>query len=262
MRLGLNNGRYLGQRIDIETVLQNLKKSAANCGWRRSESPRPVSKDRLVEFLGYEKLCASPRLRIYLSAGIHGDEPAGPLAAARLFAEDRWPKGVSLWFCPCLNPTGFPESLRTNNQGIDLNRDYRGFRTEETLRHAAWLQARPHFDFTICLHEDWEAHGFYLYEFSRGSRPSLAAAILRAVGSTCPIDYSSQLDGWPASEGVVRPRIEPKSRPEWAEAAFLAVNKTSQTYTLESPSDFPMEVRVEALVTGVRAALDEACRLL
>jgi len=180
----------------------------------------------------------------------------------RLLEEDRWPGNASLWICPCLNPTGFPANSRTNDQGIDLNRDFRAFRSAETRRHAAWLQSQPRFDFTLCLHEDWEAGGFYLYELNLDSRPSLAPAILRAVESVCPVDFSPQIDGWPAHQGVIRPYLEPKERPEWAEAAFLAVNKTSLTYTLESPSDFPMDTRVAALTTGVRAALDEALRLL
>src|SRR6185312_15028223 len=62
--------------------------------------------------------------RIYLSAGIHGDEPAGPLAALQLLQENRWPENVDLWFCPCLNPIGFTLNTRENSRGIDLNREY------------------------------------------------------------------------------------------------------------------------------------------
>ena len=38
--------------------------------------------------------------RIYISAGIHGDEPGGPLAALKLIQENQWPENVDLWFCP------------------------------------------------------------------------------------------------------------------------------------------------------------------
>ena len=76
---------------------------------------------------------------------------------------------------------------------------------------------------------------FYLYEFARDTRPSLAQAVLDRVSEVCPIDLSETIDGWPASGGVVRPNLEPRDRPEWAEAAYLVMNKTGRTYTLEAP---------------------------
>jgi hypothetical protein len=261
-RLGQNHGGYHGERIDIGAILERIKRAAPARGWRRTDSPRPPSPARPVDFLAYERPAPNERLRVCISAGIHGDEPASPVAAARLVEEDQWPAGISLWFCPCLNPAGFRLNSRGNDLGADLNRDYRRFRYEETLRHAAWLQAAPRFDFCVCLHEDWESRGFYLYEWNRGPRPSLAAAILGAVEQVCPIDRSEEIDGWVAGGGVVHPRIDPRERLEWAEAAYLVVNKTRQSYTLEAPSDFPLETRATALVTGVRAALEEAARLI
>ncbi len=258
---GRNIGGYAGEQIEIQSILKEMEVAALARGWRRSHSARAALGNRQGDFYAYERLVETPRLRVYLSAGIHGDEPAGPLAALRLIRENAWPENISLWFCPCLNPTGFPGGTRTNHRGIDLNRDYRSFRTWETLVHAAWLQKQPRFDFTLCLHEDWEAAGFYIYELNLDSRPSFAPAILRAVEPVCPLDLSDQIDGWVARGGVIRPDLDPKERPEWAEAPFLAVNKTRQSYTLESPSDFPMESRVAALTLASQAAIREALRV-
>lgn len=44
---------------------------------------------------------------IYLSAGIHGDEPAGPLALLGLLQENRFPAEIGLVIFPLLNPEGF-----------------------------------------------------------------------------------------------------------------------------------------------------------
>ena len=104
--------------------------------------------------------------RIYLSTGIHGDEPAGPLAALRLLQENQWPENAELWFCPCLNPMGFVLNRRENADGKDLNRDYRHLETTEVRAHIAWLERQPQFDLCLCLHEDWESHGFYVYELN------------------------------------------------------------------------------------------------
>src|SRR5204862_2637245 len=101
--------------------------------------------------------------RIYMSTGIHGDEPAGPLALRQLLQQNQWPAEACLWLCPCLNPTGFPLNRRENAEGEDLNRDYRHLVTDEIRAHVAWLKRQPKFDVTPCLHEDWESTGFYLY---------------------------------------------------------------------------------------------------
>jgi hypothetical protein len=194
--------------------------------------------------------------RIYISTGIHGDEPAGPLAARRLLQEDRWPAYADLWLCPCLNPTGFPRNTRENAQGIDLNRQYRNPQLAETRAHVAWLERQPKFDVCLCLHEDWESQGFYVYELNPEKQRSFAKEIIAAVEKECPIDPSAEIEGRPASGGIINPDIDPNSRPDWPEAFYLITNKTRLSYTLESPSDFPLETRVDALVAGVNAVLD------
>jgi hypothetical protein len=254
--LGKNIGGYRGETLDLPAVLRDLEQAAASHHWQGDIIPldygaaAPPSR-----FIAYRRPAASPRLRLYLSAGIHGDEPAGPLAALQLLREDRWPTDAALWFCPCLNPTGFPLSRRENVLGIDINRDYRHFESAEARAHVAWLQDQPPFDLGICLHEDWESRGFYVYELNPGRRPSLAAAIVAAVARVCPIERAPLIDNWPADNGVIRPRLNPEDRPRWAEAIYLITQKTRLTCTLEAPSDFPLPTRVAALVTGVRAIL-------
>jgi hypothetical protein len=90
-------------------------------------------------------------------------------------------------------------------------------------------------------------------------RPSLATALVAAVREVCPIDDSPLIDGRPVSEpGIIRPVVPPEERPDWPEALWLRVHRTDVSYTLEAPSDWPLEVRVRALVTAVRTALSAA----
>ena len=194
---------------------------------------------------------------VYLSAGIHADEPAGPLAVLELLHRDRWPANVSLWLCPCLNPAGFPLNQRENASGHDLNRDYRHLRTPEIRAHVAWLERQPDFDITVCLHEDWEASGFYLYELNADGRRSSAEAVVGAVGKVCPIDSAAVIDGRPARLGIIRPDLNPALRRDWPEAFYLVQHKTRHSFTLESPSDFALSVRVQALVVATEALVSE-----
>jgi hypothetical protein len=186
---------------------------------------------------------------------MHGDEPAGPLAALRLLQEDAWPADAALWLCPCLNPTGFPINRRENAAGIDLNRDYRHLQSPEVRAHVDWLQRQPPFDIALCLHEDWESNGFYVYELNPDHRPSFSEIMLDSAAKFCPVDMSPVIEGWPARKGVISPNLNPAERPQWPEAIYLLTHKTRQSYTMEAPSDFPLPARVAALTAAVRAVL-------
>lgn len=250
-RLGKNLGGYLGERIDLGQSFQTAPKLVQGRGWQMESLPF----DGGGELLALTRLAANPKRNVYLSTGIHGDEPAGPLAMLLLLEEDRWPADASLFLCPCLNPTGFPQNRRENFLGKDLNRDYKHFEAAETRTHVAWLTRQPNFDLALCLHEDWEANGFYLYELNPDARPSLAQTMVDAVASVCPIDRAEMIEGRPARGGIIQPSHDPDSRPQWPEAFWLLQHKTRLSYTLEAPSDFPLATRVNALVAAVNAAL-------
>lgn len=250
--LGKNRGGYCGETIEIDHVLEELQEAAEDRGWQ-SEC---FFESGSIHLRAYHRKTTSPRKRLYLSSGIHGDEPAGPLAALALVNQDWWPDGVEVWLCPCLNPVGFRLNRRENADRVDLNRDYRNSRSPEIRAHIDWLKRCPTFDQVVILHEDWEAVGFYLFELNPDDRPSVSKKIVQAVSGVCPIDTAPVIDGWDASGGVIRPKIDPEERPRWPEAIFLITNNTREGYTLEAPSDYPLPIRVDALVAGVRAVLD------
>ena len=252
-----NVGGYHGETIDIRETLRRIEAVALHRGWRTEEIFRGAE-NRLI-CLGRSAAADSssrPARNVYVSTGIHGDEPAGPLAALRLIEEDAWPSNLELWICPCLNPIGFTLNSRLNAQGLDLNRDYRDSVAEEIQAHIEWLHRQPNFDLCLLLHEDWESRGFYLYEQNPDGRPSLAEKMIERVSTVCPVDESEVIEERPAVKGIIRPSLDPKIRPKWPEAFFLITHKTRLSYTIEAPSEFAMSVRVEALVTAVRAALE------
>ena len=256
VKLGKNHGGYRGETIDIRTILRDIETAAQQHGWA-SEVFHDIGEFKLLALHRRPLSICNPQspFRIYLSTGIHGDEPAGPLAALRLLQENKWPANAELWFCPCLNPTGFVLNRRENGRGIDLNRQYRHLEAAETRAHIGWLERQPQFDLCLCLHEDWESHGFYVYELNPENRPSRAETMIARIAEVCPIDPSEIIEDRPARNGIIRPNLDPATRPQWAEAFYLIVNKTKLSYTLEAPSDFPLTTRVNALVAGVNAAL-------
>ena len=80
------------------------------------------------------------------------------------------------------------------------------------------------------------------------------------IATLCPIDRSETIEGRPAQGGVIRPDLDPRTRPQWPEAFFLITHKTRLSYTLEAPSDFPLAVRVAALAGAAHAALESMTR--
>ncbi len=255
-RLGRNTRGYVGETIDIAGVLEDCELAGRAHGWAIEEiHPAPKLVLGLSRRAPPVGASGAGRWRVYISTGIHGDEPAGPLAARQLLQENAWPAGTDLWLCPCTNPTGFKLNRRENAEGLDLNRQYLSPQAEETVAHVAWLRRQPSFDLCLCLHEDWESHGFYLYELNPDQQPSLAEPMIARIREVCAIDQSEVIEDRPARNGIIRPGIDPRTRPQWPEAFFLVTHKTRLSYTLEAPSDLPLPVRVAALVVGVNTAL-------
>jgi hypothetical protein len=247
-----NIGGYHGERIDIDAVLRDFDRVASDHGW----TPEVFHHGPNFCLTAWRRPArAAARRRIYLSAGIHGDEPAAPLAALRLARADFWPADAEVTLIPCLNPTGFRVNQRENSGGLDLNRDYLHLKSPEVTAHVAWLQRQANYDLCLCLHEDWESHGFYLYELNPQHRTSLALGMMASVQEVCPVDRSPVIEGREAQGGIIRPSVDPRTRPQWPEAIWLLLHKTSLTYTLEAPSDFPLSTRVDALVVAVQAAV-------
>ena len=247
---------YHGETIDIRATLREIEIAAQAHGWH-SELFHEADGFKFIALRRAAISLRAPRsaLRIYISAGIHGDEPAGPLAALKLIQENSWPENVEIFLLPCLNPAGFTLNRREDAAGIDLNRDYRNLQTAGVRAHIAWLERQPRFDLCLCLHEDWESRGFYLYEQNPDNQPSRAENIIAEVRKICPKDESEIIEGRAAKGGIIRPNIRPQERPDWPEAFYLIMNKSRQGCTLEAPSDFPLPLRVNALVAGVNAAV-------
>lgn len=203
------------------------------------------------------KRTRGPRPRIYLSAGIHGDEPAPPLALLHLLERGVFDQRAVWFLCPLLNPAGFLRRTRENADGLDLNRDYRALRSLEIQAHARWLQRQPNFDLSLCVHEDWESTGYYLYELNPLQRASLAPAMLAAVAAVCPLETATTIDGRAIAEpAIIRPVDDPLKRELWPESIYLRAHHTRLSYTLESPSALPLAQRIAAHAAAIEAAID------
>ncbi len=194
--------------------------------------------------------------RVYLSAGIHGDEPAGPLALLELLRDGFFSHPAHWLLCPALNPSGLAALTRENARGIDLNRDYWLRETPEVIAHTSWLDARPAPDLFISLHEDWETTGFYFYEINLGTENfDRTRSILAAVEPWFHPEPGPTIDGHDISgPGWIYHIAEPDLPEGWPEAIYLAKMGCPISFTFETPSHAPLRQRVAAHTAAVKAA--------
>ncbi|MDQ8189748.1 M14 family metallopeptidase [Roseibacillus persicicus] len=201
---------------------------------------------------------------VLLSSGIHGDEPAGPLASLA-FLESGPSTDFHWLLTPCLNPSGLTLGTREDASGRDLNRDYQLFASPETAAHRAWLDDQPVPDLFISLHEDYDATGFYFYEIQLAGHPSVRDAIFEKVRPHLSIEpgpiidgRESSGDGWFFRENL--PDLTEFSELEggFPEALYLSQKGCPLSLTFETPTNAePLEARVAGHLAAIEATLAE-----
>jgi protein MpaA len=212
----------------------------------------------------YDLLCVrSPALEdkggIYFSAGIHGDEPAST-EGLYLWAELnlKYLREVPLFLLPCLNPWGLIHNRRVDAEGRDLNRSYHLDDVPVIKGHKEALRGL-NFCLSICLHEDYDAQGVYLYElWHRGGLAdrAIGSELLTAAGYYVPVDLRKKIEGRKASQGSIKRRIRHKQFPVMPEAPFLAFNHSEHTITFETPSECELGARVQAQAAAIQRAVE------
>tara|TARA_R100000027_G_scaffold391_7_gene519 strand:- start:10118 stop:10921 length:804 start_codon:yes stop_codon:yes gene_type:complete len=242
------------ERFSVNEYLERIRPLAARVGFQMETFAAigPYGLPVLVRGGDMEPL-------LYLSTGVHGDEPAGPLAIERALAADSFSYDFGWVIFPVLNPTGLEKGTRETEKGIDLNRDYRYLRAPESRAHRELLATRNwQFHAALGLHEDWEARGGYLYEHNREALPNPCQALLSVLEENVGIDASGEIDGWPTtSPGLIHPPSDSGLRDHWPEQIYLLKYHTQMSYTVETPSEFDLERRIAAHSEAIRVFGDE-----
>lgn len=235
--------------------------------WRRAAGRAGLALEMFAEADGYPVFAARSRRPgtgappLYVSAGIHGDEPAGTEALAA-WVERRAGElaGKNLLLLPCLNPWGLENNSRLDSAGRDLNRLFAG-RSPEPIRSLKRRVRGARFAAALNLHEDYDALGIYLYELAAPGC-SIGGKILAAAGDRIPPDPRKTIEGRRAKGGLILPRARPETFLRMPEALWLHGAFSDWTATFESPSEEALDRRAEAqllaLDTVWRAVRDRA----
>lgn len=202
---------------------------------------------------------SSDPIRIGIFAAIHGDEPAGALAAAKFLTEAAHElelvENFLLQIYPICNPTGFEDNTRHSRRGKDLNREFWKSSAEPEIEILENELRTQHFNGIIQLHADDTSDG--LYGFVRGHTltENLLRPALSEAGKILPRNVNATIDGFAARDGIIYHSYEGiLAAPMQSEPPFEII--------FETPHHAPMELQVAALVVAIRTILSEYRRLI
>ena len=268
------------KRPFAEEVVQPLKKHAAG---HRLIKAGQVTTDAGVHsiYAALTRNYPGDLPRIVLSAGIHGEEPAGVYALLEFMNRgiDRYLKHFSFLILPCLNPYGFTRGVRYGSHATDLNRSFdngAGLPEIAAVKDLLHQFSGP-YHLAVDLHETdtymprGEAFsvedipaGFYMYETTPSGRPVLGPAILKALSTAgYPITSRQSVYGAECRNGLIA-SISPDAPayptlPEFNRTLdwyMLKKSYTNHSITTETPTAWPLRRRIAAHKKVLIYALD------
>jgi hypothetical protein len=213
---------------------------------------------------------------VLISAGIHGEEPAGVYTLMRFLKHDMFfdfAKDYRFLIFPCINPFGFEHGHRFNSNGVDINRE---FKKDSLCREANRVmgvlgrKARK-FVCTIDLHEtdpNWADEGFtkdynpktfYMWETASDKSIRIGDKVIKEIMKWAPVCGWPKIYGDTNNGGVVW-YPEGCGNPVYAQGttldAFLNANYTPQSFTLETPCGWNMERRIATHLVALQTILE------
>lgn len=233
----------------VERALDGLRTLAAP-----GLSVRKVG-DAVERFSFKGPRAAHDTLTIGIFTCIHGDEPAGGLAAARLLAElaaePALAAGYEIHAYPAINLPGLRAGTREKAPGVDLNRLFwQGSSEPEVAALESELRS-IRFHGIVALHSDDTAEGTYGYAHGKLINESLLRPALLAAERHLPRDLRKTIDGFSADGAVLTdcfPGVlsaPPDARPTPFDVIF------------ETPGRTDVDIQAAAMTAALRSILAE-----
>ncbi len=220
--------------------------------------------------------------KIFLSAGIHGEEPAGVYTLLDFMNRGirKYLDHFSFLILPCLNPYGFSRGVRFGHSISDLNRSFNQVSGPPEVEAVKDLLQR--FPGPYCLAIDFHETdtymprgedlsvenipaGFYMYETTCTGRPDLSPEIIQKIrNSGHPVSQRRYLYGAECRNGLIC--SPPPENPDFP--ALPEFNGTLDWYLLnndytdhflatETPTAWPIKRRISVQKKALTCALDQ-----
>jgi len=190
--------------------------------------------------------------KLLIGAGIHGNEPAAVETALqfieKLGSDENPYSSMSIDILPVINPWGWSRDIRFNREGLDLNRDFASFDSQEARLIEAYLNDQ-NYDLIIDCHEDPDASGFYLYQYGNRDQGNSRNVIESVRDFDFPIEQDVNMVILKTDDGLIDAPLwglwYMKLTRQLSMANFMRLYNSKYVYTVETPTDAPLEKRVE-----------------
>lgn len=206
---------------------------------------------------------------ICITAGIHGDEPAGVEALLAIIESgdflERYLKSYDFMIFPCVNPAGYENHKRENPDGVDLNRQFNQTSPPMEVAFIKEMTQEVPFSLHIDFHEDIDAPGFYLYEVVQEGALPFGEKIIDAVSGKYPINLQGTIEGRKAINGIIRSGEQTlfscfqeilESNSNWPMVFYFYSKGTSHAFTFETPVHLEIKERIEIHKIAFSTALE------
>jgi predicted deacylase len=198
---------------------------------------------------------------ILLTAGSHGDEPAGILAVIRFLNNDlqRYASRFNIVAFPCLNPSGFNAGIHNTASGINLN-DHFGRQSDDDAVRAIENKIKsiaPSVVLSFDLHEDnsGDQLGCYVYEMISRSTNQIAH---RVLGVLSPADICQQpvIYGENNTNGVIGVNADESQTALGSLHGYLKSQGVQHVMVIETPTEWPLEKRIKTHLAMIQRGLE------
>jgi predicted deacylase len=219
--------------------------------------------------------------KIFLSAGIHGEEPAGVYTLLDFMNRGirKYLDHFSFLIMPCLNPYGFSRGVRFGHSVSDLNRSFDQVSGPPEVEAVKDLLQR--FPGPYCLAIDFHETdtymprgkdlsvenipaGFYMYETTCTGQPDLGPEIIQKIrNSGHPVSQRRNLYGAECRDGLIC--SPPPENPDFSALPefkgtldwYLLKNDcTDHFLATETPTAWPIKRRISVQKKALTCALD------
>jgi hypothetical protein len=191
------------------------------------------------------------KINVLICAGIHGNEPASVETALtfidKLTTEPELYKSLRVHILPVVNPWGWSYDVRFNREGLDVNRDFASFASQEAKIVKSFIADR-HYNLIIDCHEDPSASGFYLYQYGNQNTDISREIIEEIKELGFPIEQEVNMVILKTDDGLIDAPLwglwYMKLTKQLSMANYLRLNNSKNVYTVETPTYPDQDERV------------------
>jgi hypothetical protein len=185
---------------------------------------------------------AAKKKNVFISGGVHGNEPAGPevVLATMMEAANEPSKyeHVNIDFVPLVNPSGWVNGTRLNAADEDINRGFYLLNSQEAIIINDYLIGRNRYKLMIDHHEDPRYPGFYMVTYGNNDLSLISGITQKVKTSGYPLRSFKRNEGYFNVSKKMTPKLKNKTFMSYARSHY-----SKSVYQIESPTSLDMRDR-------------------